>query len=79
VSAELEARKAVAGAALAEYQAERTQDDHLVDWLALAVKLANALRGVLDAIDDDAEPGPGRLMRGGWGMSGPARPQGDAL
>jgi hypothetical protein len=79
VSAELEARKAVAGAALAEYQAERAQDDHLVDWLALAVKLANALRGVLDAIDDDSEPGPGRLMRGGWGMSGPARPQGDVL
>jgi hypothetical protein len=78
MSAELEARKTVAAAALAEYQAERTQDDHLVDWLALSVKLANALRGVLDATDD--EPGSDRLLRGGWGLSGPSRPlEGDTL
>ncbi len=70
MSAELEARITVARSALGEYDAERNQDEHLTDWLALAVKLSNALRsllGELDASDDDGDPGPGRLMRGGGG------------
>lgn len=70
-SAELAARRTFAVSVLAEYRAERNQDDHLTDWLALAVKLANALDGLLNALDDDSSSsdyGPGKLMRcgGGW-------------
>jgi hypothetical protein len=48
---ELNARRTVAQTALAEYTAERRQNDHPADWLSLAVKLANALSGLVAALD----------------------------
>lgn len=69
-SAELAARRTVAAAVLSEYEAERNQVDHLTDWLSLAVKLSNALRGLLDAGVDDVGNAPGRLHLGGGWISG---------
>ncbi len=49
-SAELSAQRTVALSVLAEYRAETAQNDHPTDWLSLAHKLANALRGLADAV-----------------------------
>jgi hypothetical protein len=47
-SPELAARRRVAEGVLSEYEEERRQDGHPTDYLSLAVKLASALRGLLE-------------------------------
>jgi len=77
--AELQARISHACAVLGDFEAERDQVDHLVDWLSQAVRLSSALSGVLDQLEaaDDtgavSHPGSGVAQPGGGWLSGPMR------
>lgn len=51
-SPELAARRRVAEGVLSEYEEERRQAGHPTDYLSLAIKLANALRGLLEVLGD---------------------------
>lgn len=53
--AELAARRIHAAAVLGDFKRERLQDEHLVDWLSEAVKLATALDTLLDGLQEQEE------------------------
>lgn len=52
---ELGARRVHAASVLADFKRERLQNDHLVDWLSEAVKLATALDTLLDGLQEEEE------------------------